>query len=314
MSYLSAEIRQQILAYIPRYPSKQAVTLPALHIVHDAMRHVSQEAIREIADMLDLKKPAMISRIGSNELSCIYNFLTKRRKGTPYPELIKHAVSVVAGVFPPTDEVLDSFSQLFLERLVDADLLGVWFNNHEDQICRRYCKNSAFTRLRSLEPYYHQEPWSRKLEGKRVLVIHPFAESITRQYKEHRRYIFNDRRVLPDFELMTMPAVQSLANAKTGFNTWLEALSHMEHKIAEYNYDIAIIGAGAYGLPLAAHVKRSGKIAIHLGGAVQILFGIKGSRWDTHEYISKLYNEHWIRPLPLETPALSSKVEDGCYW
>jgi NADH-quinone oxidoreductase subunit E len=54
MPALSEELRQQILAYLPRYPSKQAVTLPALHIVHDAMRCVAHEAIREIADMLDL--------------------------------------------------------------------------------------------------------------------------------------------------------------------------------------------------------------------------------------------------------------------
>jgi NADH-quinone oxidoreductase subunit E len=54
MAVLSEEIRKQILAYIPRYPSKQAVTLPALHIVHDAMRCVGHEAIREIAAMLDL--------------------------------------------------------------------------------------------------------------------------------------------------------------------------------------------------------------------------------------------------------------------
>jgi NADH-quinone oxidoreductase subunit E len=54
MPALSDEIREKILAYIPRYPSKQAVTLPALHIVHDALRCVSHEAIREIADMLDL--------------------------------------------------------------------------------------------------------------------------------------------------------------------------------------------------------------------------------------------------------------------
>ncbi len=59
MAYLPDVIRQQILAYIPRYPSKQAVTLPALHIVHDAMRCVSNEAIREIADMLDLS-PAQV--------------------------------------------------------------------------------------------------------------------------------------------------------------------------------------------------------------------------------------------------------------
>jgi NADH-quinone oxidoreductase subunit E len=54
MSALSEDLRQKILAYLPRYPSKQAVTLPALHIVQDALRCVPHEAVREIADMLDL--------------------------------------------------------------------------------------------------------------------------------------------------------------------------------------------------------------------------------------------------------------------
>lgn len=51
---LSEEIKQRILAYLPRYPSKQAVVLPALHLVQDELRHVPLEAIREIADLLDL--------------------------------------------------------------------------------------------------------------------------------------------------------------------------------------------------------------------------------------------------------------------
>jgi NADH-quinone oxidoreductase subunit E len=59
MSVLSEEIRRRIEAYIARYPSKQAVTLPALHIVQDELRYVPHEAIREIADMLDLS-PAEI--------------------------------------------------------------------------------------------------------------------------------------------------------------------------------------------------------------------------------------------------------------
>jgi len=54
MAFLSDDLRQKILAYLPRYPSKQAVTLPALHLVHDAMRCVPREAVKEIADMLDL--------------------------------------------------------------------------------------------------------------------------------------------------------------------------------------------------------------------------------------------------------------------
>src|SRR5262245_56009947 len=59
MPFLSDDLRQQILAYLPRYPSKQAVTLPALHLVHDTLRCVPREAIREIADMLDLS-PAQV--------------------------------------------------------------------------------------------------------------------------------------------------------------------------------------------------------------------------------------------------------------
>jgi NADH-quinone oxidoreductase subunit E len=54
MSFLSPELRQQILDYLPRYPSKQAVTLPALHLVQDSLRCVPLPAIREIAEILDL--------------------------------------------------------------------------------------------------------------------------------------------------------------------------------------------------------------------------------------------------------------------
>jgi NADH-quinone oxidoreductase subunit E len=54
MAFLSDDIRKRIEAYIPRYPSKQAVTLPALHIVQDELRCVPLEALREIAALLDL--------------------------------------------------------------------------------------------------------------------------------------------------------------------------------------------------------------------------------------------------------------------
>lgn len=54
MSTLSDDIKDRIRAYIPRYPNKQAVTLPALHLVHDEYRTVSNEAMVEIAELLDL--------------------------------------------------------------------------------------------------------------------------------------------------------------------------------------------------------------------------------------------------------------------
>jgi NADH-quinone oxidoreductase subunit E len=51
---LSDQLKEKIKAYLPRYPSKQAVTLPALHLVQEELRCVPLEAIREIADLLDL--------------------------------------------------------------------------------------------------------------------------------------------------------------------------------------------------------------------------------------------------------------------
>jgi NADH-quinone oxidoreductase subunit E len=54
MPSLTDDLRQRILAYLPRYPSKQAVVLPALHLVHDELGCMPLEAMREIADLLDL--------------------------------------------------------------------------------------------------------------------------------------------------------------------------------------------------------------------------------------------------------------------
>ncbi len=54
MSVLSEELREKIRAEFPKYPNKRAVTLPALHLVHDTLRAVSREAIVEIAELLDL--------------------------------------------------------------------------------------------------------------------------------------------------------------------------------------------------------------------------------------------------------------------
>jgi NADH-quinone oxidoreductase subunit E len=68
MSVLTPELRQKIEAYFARYPSKQAVALPALHLVHDTLRCVPLEAVREIAEMLEIS-PAEL-----NDAMSFYGF------------------------------------------------------------------------------------------------------------------------------------------------------------------------------------------------------------------------------------------------
>ncbi len=51
---LTDEMIDAIKAYFPRYPTKQAVTLPALHIVNERLRCVPKQAVVEIAQLLEL--------------------------------------------------------------------------------------------------------------------------------------------------------------------------------------------------------------------------------------------------------------------
>jgi NADH-quinone oxidoreductase subunit E len=51
---LDETLRGQIRAFIPRYPSKRAVTLPALHLVHERFRCVPLRAMAEIAEVLEI--------------------------------------------------------------------------------------------------------------------------------------------------------------------------------------------------------------------------------------------------------------------
>ena len=56
---LTEEMVAEIKAFIPRYPSLQAVTLPALHVVNEHLRYVPLAAVVEIAEMLELA-PAQV--------------------------------------------------------------------------------------------------------------------------------------------------------------------------------------------------------------------------------------------------------------
>lgn len=152
------------------------------------------------------------------------------------------------------------------------------------------------------------------LAGKRVLVVHPFRKTILSQY-EKRAQLFPGRDILPEFASLTViQAVQGLAGQDTGYDSWFDALDAMERKMDAADYDVAIIGAGAYGLPLAAHARDTGHAAIQMSGATQLLFGIKGRRWDDHPVISKLYNPAWVRPDESEGITNKEKVEGGSYW
>ena len=279
----------------------------------------AENAYNAICEILKSEKPCMISRFGSNELDATLNY----KKGHPfsflrtvYPFWIgnttKERMLTNAGFFPNDNKSLSHFADLIVDIVGDIDILGTWVGTEDNLPLSKCCKKVS---LMYLEPFWSKEPWTATLKGKRVLVVHPFAESIRKQY-ERRELLFKNKETLPEFaSLNILKAVQSIGGERNGFNTWFDALKYMEQQIEKIDYDIALIGCGAYGMPLAAHCKQMGKQAVHLGGALQLLFGIRGNRWENEQDIYKQFmNEHWVRPLESERPSSAIHVENACYW
>lgn len=283
-----------------------------------------QAASDLIAKELLAPKPSMICRFGMTELYSMLAYLGDRNDYRPslynhfryitggipsygYDQSIIWNMHNLSGFFPKDRDLLVKFADRMLADIKLIDILGTW--RREEKYFADQLSHVVKVELPDLEPYTHKDPWSHVLEGKRVLVVHPFEQSIGRQY-QRRELLFKDPRILPKFQLITIKAVQSVAESETTHASWFDALKYMEDRISAADFDIAIIGCGAYGLPLAAHVKRIGRKAVHLGGATQLMFGISGKRWEGNPLI----NEHWVRPDESERPAKANVVEGACYW
>lgn len=253
------------------------------------------------------RKPFIATKLGAVEQNVVWAKLTSNY------EPIRYSASQNAGITPSDDFNLNLFFNEYTEGISNSDMIGSMGQSREEEIILKYAPKSIYSELRYLEPFYHENPWSESLFNLNVLVIHPFEESIKKQFRIKEK-LFSNMRVLPDFNLKTIKAEQTNGGGLKDSKPFIESLNIMKDKINKIDFDIALIGCGAYGLLLANHIKKINKQAIHIGGGLQIMFGIKGKRWDVHPEISKMFNDNWIRPSDNEKTLNISSVEDGTYW
>lgn len=307
--------------YKPIIKEQMVKIIQILNRVFSLKTETNEKASTLMINLLNSNYPTMIARFGSVEIKAVIYPKTSRyiklllKKYMGYnskTDEFTH-MNLNAGFFPSNINTIIDFSNLMYEDIKELDVLGSW--RFEEFFLKSNFSSSKIVKLHSLEPYFSHNPWSQVLEGKNVLVIHPFSKTIETQYHNKRSLLFKDPRVLPKFKsLQTIRAVQTIAGNKSEFETWFQALDYMKTEIDKRIFDIAIIGCGAYGFPLAAHIKRIGKKAVHLGGATQILFGIKGKRWVDNPKFDSIINHHFIFPLNEDKVDNASVVENACYW
>ena len=248
------------------------------------LQEVNPDKVSDIIyNFLADDKPCMIGRYGATELSMVVNYLGITTKTHSIYRFIKgqepewwwnHNIMMQmqqwSGFFPPTEEKLSQFCRLMLDDAKEMDICGV-FSSVEPlmRYVETYMSSPLYVPLYTYSPFVSTRPWSRILKGKKVLVIHPFAELIIKQY-QRREQLFDNPDVLPEFDLKVIKAVQSLGGESNGFADWFEALQYMKNEMDRTDYDICLIGCGAYGFPLAAHAKRQKKKVVHFGGELQL--------------------------------------------
>ena len=219
-----------------------------------------------------------------------------------------------AGVFPHTEECLIEFTKIYLEASKKMDVLASWQAAEEWLYKYKILQTNNKIDYNILEFAYRlKDPWTSALKGKKVLVISPFAEEMVRQYKsEIRHLLFSNQEFLPDFEITAIKSVNTAGknSESSGYRSWSEALSFMKAQITKEDFDVALLGCGAYAFPLGAFIKDLGKQAITVCGALQTYFGIYGGRT---EHLPER-NQYWIRPDMSTRPLGFEAIENSAYW
>jgi hypothetical protein len=278
-------------------------------------------AIRNLLyECLTEKKGCVIGRWGTIEFETLMN------RGNP--QILERN----AGVFPSDKDSVGGWHATYENAVLNADVLATgWYGpiqKEEQNFLKEHEWKGIQVPLRSLEPYYVSPElrWSEVLEDQHICVVSSFTESMIQQVLKGLNKCFYPDSILPenaDYAFVRTGYAPVLAQGRCSWTeasdgesitSWQEAVDYVVDRVCMTKARFVLIGCGGLGMIIAHELKNRGKICLVLGGATQILFGIKGKRWENHSFISKLFNWNWISPSADETPGGAQDVEGGCYW
>lgn len=285
----------------------------------------SEKIFYAIQAALTLKEGAIIGRHGSTELT----WILVQEKLDNIDTVRAATAERYSGVFPCYDTTLmKEWLKEYKEATTATTVFAAcWYNvlaHQEYTYLKQLCPASELVPLRSLEPYYtlDTQRWTRALEGRRVSVVSSFVDTMQKNVSK-RKLIWDDNSetILPEstsWSFVRSYFPPSIAKGKCewpeGITSWKDAVDYLEEKVAAQNPEIVLIGCGGLAMPLAGRLKKRGIVCVVMGGAIQLLFGIKGRRWENHPFISLLFNNDWVYPAEDEVPGASKQIEGACYW
>lgn len=142
------------------------------------------------------REPFFCCRYGNSELTaCFYALIRKQGILDGISGKLLKTAKTGPGVFPEEEDMYLEFADTYMKALGNADLNAYWGSvlmeeYMIDKVMRKDCVQYA---MRALEPFQYDEPWTTALKGRNVLIVHPFAELVERQY-QRRNEIFQKKK------------------------------------------------------------------------------------------------------------------------
>ena len=278
-------------------------------------------------------KPYLISRVGNVEINaCRGKHLTKFPSSEPIPTLntIDQYIRKNAGFYFKNQtnhltcrEIFYIWQQKYINCIFKSDIVLVYKHHLKDFEIVFQKETNVIDKLKyevffeDLEFYLLLLEYYTTILDKKILIISHFTDTMKKQLDKLHL-------IFPNFKIKKTNIIfyKSFQSIEGNYphNNWLETFQIMIDDISKINFDISFMGCGCYGLPIAHYIhKEMKKSALYIGGIVQLLFAIKGRRWDirsnfSSHFLFKKINDYWIFPAEHEKPLNYKNVEEGCYW
>lgn len=169
------------------------------------------------------------------------------------------------------------------------------------------------------------DPWTKYLKSKKVLVVSSHKDSILKQWDIIDKVWEHNKDTIAPFDLVDVvrsPFHPDMDDRQPEDTTdFLHSVDCIKKLIDSYDYDILLAGNSTSAPIYADHAKRNGKIGIQTGATIQLFFGIFGYRWTQVEGYKKwheMFNNNWIYPLETDEPKNRKKYlhleTNFAYW
>jgi hypothetical protein len=217
------------------------------------------------------------------------------------------------GIFPTDTDFILRFNEAFVQDLRQLDFYGLKAVGTEAAMLAAYHPDRSLVSR-------PDNCYLPSFAGQRLLLVSPIANLLAERANQKTfeavwakigKAWFHPADVVP----VEIPFAMAPAT-RHRFPSVLDLLDESMARIQAASFDVALVGASGLGIPIAARIKAMGKVAISIGGDLQILFGVRGRRWREREtWRQRYFTDAWIDVPPAYSfPEKDEMVEGGAYW